>query len=831
MTNSPAWTADDLGITAEDFLTTLTDGIVRSGEHVIIGRKLPDKVIEGTGKTKRGGFIPTRWPETAATSKKHHVSIGLQVRTDDGPGDGQSSRQHNWRGMWALVLDDVLEKVDPPAGITPTAIIETKPGSQQWWFVFETPVRDQFLAQQLIDAAIKAELSDPGMSNEVRWARLPGSMPPGKEYKARVVAWNPDLFFEPHSLAETLGLDMSSWDHWHGTGASFDAASFGAEMDDPLLDWLVQNGMAGERSGSSWVEIECPRGHEHSDGSTHAYYMPLHENGGGVFKCFHGHSDNPPTRGEFIEHLQLAGMPDDIWSVVEIESTERPRDISALTDAIETLTRTVEDGMSALERRKAKRDREEAMVDITTDNKAPAPLPGDMSDLEDWVFNRSTSRFMATFGMVDCSVEAFNQDYVTRRGQLMTQEGKPIKPSLAHAASGKTVSGTIYIPGGELIETDPMTGMEMLNDWHRRPMPATKPDDGRCAIVEQLIMDAMGPTIGKLMLQYIAHVVRRPGRKVIWAPLLVGEGGSGKSTVLDIARRALGGHGGVFSAKALQDGKFLMGMTGRAYVAIHELKQSSGGGFIADRQSITETLKPFLTEEFVRVDDKGVKATEVLNVTNYGFASNHTDALLLPDDGSHRRFGVFSFDRVDGVDWDAIHSVMHGDPGYLRGWLDTIDLTGFNPRAEPPMTAAKRAMMAASETSSNVAVRDVLTEGGTGIFDGVLAVPCLVDLVRQLAEDEGDTMPKPIAIKNDMLRAGWRMVSDDARPNWTRPGSGKRGKIRIMYDPRKYPKGVDDRDVAQDFLRQSRLMEAKISGTELGEIVQLTTPKQGDKTP
>lgn len=810
------WTAPDLGIKADEFLTTLLgETRERAEETVILGRKLEDKVDPETGKEKRGGFIPFRWPEST-TTRKHHASIGLQRITHDGMRDGQTSRNINWTGMWALVLDDVGEKATAPE-IDPTCIIETKPGSQQWWFVFKEPVRNLFLAEQLIDGAIAAGLSDPGMSNVVRWARLPGSQPPGKKHAARVVEWNPDLRFEPEELAADLGLKLGAWDHWNGETAGFDAAGMGDAVDDPLLAWMVENGIVSAKSGREWFAIPCPCGDEHSNDDLNAYYFPLREQGGGMFKCFHGHGDKPPVHADFVAYLKDAGCPDEALQPV---SRTGARVMTELAQLLGLVPPAPKEGqpMTALERRRlrlAQEERNEAAKasGMVPKDKEPAPEI-DASDHSDFVFNRVTGRFMHKYEDTDCSVAAYDIEFETRMGVEINDAKKVVAPSVAFRRVGQVVSGTEYAPDKPDVFRDELTGKWLLNEYQRTPLPVATPGGAaRCQPLEDLFMNALGEH-GPLVLDFVAHVVQKPGIKIIWAPVLVGRGGTGKSTMLNVLRSALGKHAGLFDVAALQERKYLMKMTGKTFVAIHELKQDTGKGLVADRQSLTEALKPFITEDFVEVADKNVRSTERRNITNYGFATNHNDALLLSDDNSHRRFGVFSVEPTT-TDWEALNALLE-DGGAVRDWLLARDISRFNPAQEPPMTAAKRAMMDASTSGVSTMISDVIANGGRGIYEDMIAFPQLKSLSTALAEAMKEDPPRTAALKGELIRMGWRAIADNRRPKMA--FGGERVSVRVFYRPEAMPAGWGDVEIATEIVRREKEADDRLTTSNVMQL-------------
>ncbi len=175
-------------------------------------------------------FWANRWPG-ADLSKVHHASLALQMPSVP----HQTSRKANFTGGIGVVLDDVSEKVPEPL-VTPTWRIETKPGSEQWGYLFEEPLRDATLHDQIIRALTDNGLSDPGMKNVVRWFRLPGLQPLGKKHAAQLVHWEPEQRFKHDQLLSALGVSRVA------KPRVLTANNQNFTPDDVVFDWLKVSG-------------------------------------------------------------------------------------------------------------------------------------------------------------------------------------------------------------------------------------------------------------------------------------------------------------------------------------------------------------------------------------------------------------------------------------------------------------------------------------------------------------------------------------------------------------------------------------------------------------
>ena len=258
-------------------------------------------------------FWAHRWPVADLTAM-HHASLALQKPT----APHQTSRKANFTGGIGIVLDDVFEKARAPI-LQPTWRMETSPGSEQWGYLFEEPLRDAVLHDQMIRALINGGLTDPGMSNIVRWFRLPGSQPLGKAHAARLVAWAPDRKFPADQLMEALGIT--------NLPEPRRAANIRPDLkpDDEVLDWLNKTGRLRGGCSDGWWEVTCPRAHEHTGDDSRAYYLPVGDtNYTRGFNCFHSHQIGI---SEYLAWVVAQGGP-------KVQTTEASNLLSKLSPGV-----------------------------------------------------------------------------------------------------------------------------------------------------------------------------------------------------------------------------------------------------------------------------------------------------------------------------------------------------------------------------------------------------------------------------------------------------------------------------------------------------------------
>lgn len=147
--------------------------------------------------------------------------------------------------------------------------------------------------------------------------------------------------------------------------------------------------------------------------------------------------------------------------------------------------------------------------------------------------------------------------------------------------------------------------------------------------VEKMISD---PRDRSIVLTYMKSLVRNPGRKFQWAPVVQGVEGNGKSLLI---RTLLYAVGRAFShlPKASQlTEKYNSWIEGRLFIGVEEIK-------VADRREVLEDLKDSVTNDWVEI--RGMQREKRMgnNFTNWMFCSNHKDAIPVNRDG--RRYAIF----------------------------------------------------------------------------------------------------------------------------------------------------------------------------------------------
>lgn len=280
---------------AEEFLGVLAEGMPPE-ERMILCGFAGDPYTAGPTAWK-----PRPWRPGSEIVLNERWNGYTTVSSFLRAGDGSFRRRTETFGAGrALMVDDVGTKV--PRSVVehapPTAIVETSPGNEQWWYVLSEPERDMGRFDAVIRAFISGKLlgADPGMSGVTRVGRLPGFVN-GKKVNAGFVTRMKKLDpFETFSVEELLAL-FSLTLNGRRVAREKLVAEEAIERNRAFAvayRWLGRGGLLKrpEPDPSGWTEIRCPWVSEHSGGADTgaAVREPSPENEFyGAFRCHHGH--------------------------------------------------------------------------------------------------------------------------------------------------------------------------------------------------------------------------------------------------------------------------------------------------------------------------------------------------------------------------------------------------------------------------------------------------------------------------------------------------------------------------------------------------------------
>jgi len=232
----------------------------------------------------------------------------------------------------------------------------------------------------------------------------------------------------------------------------------------------------------------------------------------------------------------------------------------------------------------------------------------------------------------------FNQRY---GGKLfiITSEGKKTDEAWKAATRSTlwkvpVVSQTRFLPmrpPGEII-TDEL-GRTGVNTY----IPPNRPVVAGDVTPFLRHMEAIIPDAGDrdILLDWMAHIIKYPGFKIPWAPVIQSTEGIGKGIIKELMTYAVGLHYVHYpNANELADsgGKFNGWMRNKVFILADEIR-------VDEKRQMVEVLKPLISESLIEVQSKGVDQQMEDNPANWGFFTNYQDAIPVYRNG--RRYAIF----------------------------------------------------------------------------------------------------------------------------------------------------------------------------------------------
>ena len=360
--------------------------------------------------------------------------------------------------------------------------------------------------------------------------------------------------------------------------------------------------------------------------------------------------------------------------------------------------------------------------------------------LRDWVYLEQSERFANLRDDRELTSKSFNMIYA-KDVPTGPDEDQPKAPDRFFALSeGRTVYARMYVPcawkpepGGQFFIHEMR---HYLNGYNGLTVPAVA-QDWRERSAWRIAHDHIHRLLSSereadLLIKWMAHNVQRPGLKILWAPIIYGPPGCGKSTI----ERLMSAVMGQCNVKGINMDEIYSAFTGWAEGAclrfIEEIRIVGHS-----RHDVMNKLKPFITNERITIVKKGMDGLDVLNTQNYCAFTNFPDAIVL--DKEDRRYGVFSTrakSREETVDmfsqayWSALYDAINDHPGDLRAWLMDVDLSGFDRISAPPMTQGKMDMIEATRSDEVVNLEAVIEAGAHGVTNDIVSTSHLNAALR-----------------------------------------------------------------------------------------------------
>jgi hypothetical protein len=285
----------------------------------------------------------------------------------------------------------------------------------------------------------------------------------------------------------------------------------------------------------------------------------------------------------------------------------------------------------------------------------------------------------------------------------------------AWLASNAAIEQMTWIPGLPQIIRDKLVsdggwidrpGVTVLN-LYRPSQPLHGDPDKAEPWLDHINM--IYPEEGAHIIKWLAHRVQRPQEKINHGLVLGGVPGIGKDTLLEPVKRAVG----AWNFKEASPQQMLGRFNGYAKSVILRISEAKDMGEF-DRFAFYDHMKMYLAAppDTLRVDEKNLREHYVFNVTGPIMTTNHrTDGVYLPAD-DRRHFVAWS--EVKQADFEAAYWNERwrwyetGGFGHIAAYLQTLDISDFDPKAPPRKTEAFWAIVNANRPAEDAEISDAL---------------------------------------------------------------------------------------------------------------------------
>jgi hypothetical protein len=189
--------------------------------------------------------------------------------------------------------------------------------------------------------------------------------------------------------------------------------------------------------------------------------------------------------------------------------------------------------------------------------------------------------------------------------------------------------------------------------------------------------------------KWLAHRVQRPGEKINHALVLSGPQGTGKDSLLEPVKQAVGPWNFEEVSPSQLQGRF----NGFVKAVILRISEARDLGEV-DRYGFYEHMKVYCAAppDVLRCDEKNLREHSVLNVCGAIITTNHkSDGIYLPADDRRHYVAWTQREKGDfdqGYWRDLWAWYAAGGTGHVAAYLAALDLSDFDAKAPPPKTAA-----------------------------------------------------------------------------------------------------------------------------------------------
>jgi hypothetical protein len=293
-------------------------------------------------------------------------------------------------------------------------------------------------------------------------------------------------------------------------------------------------------------------------------------------------------------------------------------------------------------------------------------------------------------------------------------------------SNGSIVDKVACLPGEEIGGIVTENGEITYNSWPGRICQPEKPANGQFLQDHVLYICGDDEKAANTILDYMAHIIQHPGKKIMWCPLIGSSTqGVGKSILKELYYNILGPKMieeiGIDSLES----DFNQYMYNTELIFIEEIHTNN-------RKRTTDKLKTMITEKRIDVNIKNISGFNAPNTANLFLFTNHENALYL-EDGDRRFYPVYTNIKIKEPEYykKLARYFRNETPGIMQ-WLMDRDLSNFDRNRAPEFTESKRKAIAFSTSAWKTDLQEALEGHSWPLQHDVMTGNELTDALKDL---------------------------------------------------------------------------------------------------
>ena len=423
-------------------------------------------------------------------------------------------------------------------------------------------------------------------------------------------------------------------------------------------------------------------------------------------------------------------------------------------------------------------------------NEMAADAPG---WARDWVWVSDLDKFAHVETKETVTITSFNAKYDRYMVAYADENGNVPKASdmITKRWGIEVVSSLEYNPGAALFFS--RDNLPMMNRYRPDLLPEVPETYSKAhleaiaTLQQHLDLLIPDPREQGLFLDFLAYCVQHPGKKIRWAPLIIGMEGDGKSFFIGLMSSVMGRNNVRILNNSTLESSFTGWATGQCFIGVEELKLHNH-----NKHDIYNNLKPIISNDFIEVHAKGEDPVNRPNFCNILALTNFEDAAPVSENDRRLFFLRSPFYGTSAATLAAAikekTGLAPGDfyaklidrgvkkyPEAFRKWLLEREIgPEFNPDGRAPETTMRTLAVELARSDVELSIEATIDKGGLGLYPTLVCLPMLATALRARDPSLRFSTQTASSVMSKLGWVRWDNGKGSARVRW-------RGESRTFY--------------------------------------------------